>query len=73
MCVVAIVKYIMRMDNSAMDEAYAKFMEMDLYKLLMDSDTRLFMETNEYLCECCKKEREEGREAFYHFINAEGL
>lgn len=44
-------------------------MEMDLYDLLMDRDTRLYLETNMYLIQCCEKECDEGRDALYHFIN----
>ncbi len=45
--------------------------ETELYSLLMDSETRLFLETNEYLCKCCAIELEDGSDALYHFINDE--
>ena len=43
---------------------------MELYKLLLDSETRLFLETNEYLCEACDEEMEKGADALYEFINS---
>lgn len=42
---------------------------MELYELLMDEDTRLFLETNDYLCECCRIECENGIEELYKYIN----
>ena len=33
------------------------------------SETRLFLETNEYLCEACDEELKKGADALYKFIN----
>lgn len=43
---------------------------MELYNLLLDMETRLFLETNEYLCEACDRELDRGVDALYEFINS---
>ena len=70
MCVVALTKYLMKKQNTDYEKAYKKLLSMELYKLLIDSETRLFLETNEYLCEECDRELENGVEVLYEFINS---
>ena len=48
---------------------YQHLMEMDLYELLLDADTRLYLETNEFLIQCCELECDEGKDALYRFIS----
>ncbi|MCM1104721.1 MAG: hypothetical protein NC409_11535 [Clostridium sp.] len=69
MCVVALTKHLMKRQNIGHEAAYKKLLKMELYKLLLDSETRLFLETNEYLCEACNKELDEGKDALYEYIN----
>lgn len=38
-------------------------------KVGSDAETRLFFETNEYLCEACDNELEGGKDALYEYIN----
>ena len=47
-----------------------KLLATEIYELLLDSETRLFLETNEYLCEACDKELEKGADALFEFINS---
>lgn len=70
MCVVALTKYLMKKQNLDYEAAYKKLLGMELYKLLSDTETRLFLETNEYLCEACDRELEEGVDVLYKFINS---
>ena len=70
MCVVALTKHLMKKQNIDYETAYKKLLVMELYKLLSDSETRLFLETNEYLCEACDKELEEGVDVLYEYINS---
>ena len=71
LCVVALTRYIMNKYDLTQDAAYEKLLNTELYLLLMDTDTNLFLETNEYLCRCCEIEFTEGIDALYQFINDE--
>lgn len=70
MCVVALTKYLMKKQNADCEKAYRKLLSMELYNLLLDMETRLFLETNEYLCEACDRELDRGVDALYEFINS---
>lgn len=70
MCVVALTKHLMKKQNIDYETAYKKLLTTELYKLLQDSETRLFLETNEYLCVACDEEIEKGADALYEFINS---
>lgn len=69
LCVVALTKHIMTKQNLDYEAAYKKLLTTELYKLLQDSETRLFIEVNEYLTEACDKELEDGSDALYEYIN----
>jgi hypothetical protein len=71
LCVIALTKYLMERYKQPQDEAYQHLLGLELYQLLMDEETRLFLETNEYLCKCCEIECEQGKDALYTFINQE--
>ena len=49
MCVIALTKHIMKKKQLDYEAAYKVLLTTELYKLLQDSETRLFLETNEYL------------------------
>jgi hypothetical protein len=70
-CVIALTKYLMERYHKSQDAAYQQLIGMELYQLLMDEGTGLFLETNDYLCKCCELECEQGEDALYHFINAD--
>ncbi len=69
MCVVAITRFLMNKLRCNQEAAYRKLLTMELYKLLLDRETALFLETNDYLCQACNIEYEKGIEALYEFIN----
>ena len=73
MCVVALTRYIMKKESVDYENAYKKLLATELYKLLNDSDTRLFLERNDYLCVAYDKEIELGKDAMYDFINEDNL
>ncbi|MGN0243332.1 MAG: hypothetical protein ACI4CT_04630 [Lachnospiraceae bacterium] len=73
MCVVALTKYIMCKYNLDYETSYKKLLTSELYQLLQDAETRLFLETNEYLYEAYDKETELGTDALYEFINDENI
>lgn len=70
MCAVDITKFIMKELNLSCDEAYAKFMQMELFRILMDTESGMYLEQNEFLYKCCKAELELGEEGLYQVINA---
>ncbi len=69
MCVVALTKHLMKRQNIDYESAYKMLLGMEIYKLLSDAETRLFFETNEYLCEACDNELKGGTDALYEYIN----
>lgn len=69
MCVIALTKHIMKKNNLHQEEAYKKLLASELYKVLKDPETRLLMETNDYLCEAYDEEVANGVDAFYTYIN----
>lgn len=69
MCVVDITKHLMSLQNLEFESAYKELLSLELYKLLQDSDTRLYLETNEYLEGACDTEINYGVDALYQYIN----
>lgn len=69
LCVVALTRYLMEIYGIKQEDAYKHLLHMELYGLLMDEGTGLYLESNAYLCECCKIECEKGTDALYDFIN----
>ena len=70
-CVIDLTKYIMAKDGLPADAAYRKLFATELYKLLNDYDTRLFLEDGEYLRQAYDIEMSEGIDAMYAFIRPE--
>ena len=62
LCVVALSKFLMKKYSVSEEEAYQRLMEMELYELLLDADTRLYLEPNEFLIRCCEMECDKGKE-----------
>lgn len=68
LCVVSLTRHIMEKLALGYEEAYKKLLVTELYRLLQDSETRLFLETNEYLNGAYDKEVEGGKDALYQYI-----
>ena len=68
LCVVNITKFIMTKLGLSADEAYAKFMQMEMFDLLMDTDSGMYLEQNEFLSACCEQEIDYGAEELYKFL-----
>ena len=62
----------MEKQNLDHEAAYKKLLLTELYRLLQDPETRLFLEVNEYLIDACDIELEHGKDALYEYINKEG-
>ena len=71
LCVIAMTKHLMRKFDITEDVAYARLINTELYSLLMDPETGLFLETSRYLCEACDIELDHGKVALYDYINRE--
>lgn len=69
MCVVALTRHIMENQALNYEEAYKTLLTTELYKLLQDEETRLFLEPNDFLCKAYDKEVTLGKEALYEYIN----
>lgn len=67
--VVALTRHIMEKEGASPENAYKKLLSTELYKLVCDTGTGMYLETNEYLCEAFDKEEELGEGALYAFIN----
>lgn len=61
----------MEKDSIGYEDAYKKLLSTELYALLNDDETRLFLERNEYLCSAYDKEDDYGKDAMYEFINSD--
>lgn len=70
MCVVALTRHIMEKQNLSYEDAYKYLLTTELYQLLQDEETRLFLETNKFLCRAYDAEVDQGKEALYEYINA---
>lgn len=71
MCAIALTKYLMARLNISYEAAYKKLLITELFKLLQDPETRLFLESNQYLIEACRIELEKGIDSLYEYINSE--
>lgn len=71
MCVIALTRHIMQKENVDYESAYKCLLQTELYDLLKDKDSRLFLETNEYLIKAYDTEVSEGKNALYNLINNE--
>lgn len=69
--VVELTRYLMLRDGTMQDAAYRKLCGMKLFELLSDPETRLYLETDDYLKSACAAELDRGLDAMYEFIKPE--
>ena len=69
MCIVALTRYIMEKQQLTYENAYKTVLTSELFQLLQDKETRLFLEPNSFLCNAYDIELESGKDASYDFIN----
>ena len=62
-------KDIMKKEQLDREHAYYRLLESELYKLLNDAGTGLFLEPDGYLFEAYDIECKEGKEGLYGYIN----
>lgn len=68
-CMIALTKHIMQKYGMDLKAAYIKLMDSNLYDLLMDSDTRMYLEPNDYLVQAYNVETDLGIDKLYSYIN----
>lgn len=69
MCVVALTRHIMKKNDVNYEVAYKVLLAKELYQLLLDTETSLYLETNQYLIEAYNAEADYGKDALYEYIN----
>lgn len=68
-CVIALTKHIMQKYSMDLKAAYTKLMSSRLYELLVDSDSRMYLEPNDYLVQAYNVETDLGIDEFCSYIN----
>lgn len=56
-------------ENLDHEASYRKLLSTELYQLLQDPETRLFLEMNDYLCKAYDEESRYGKDGLYAYIN----
>ena len=69
LCVVALTRHIMEVHQLSYENAYRHLLKTELFSLLQDEETRLYLETNSFLCTAYDKETVGGKDALYAYIN----
>lgn len=64
----AMTKYIINRDGLDEETAYKKLLDMEIYKLMIDQDSGIWKEFENYLCDCCEVEFAHGVAALYNFF-----
>ena len=67
-CAVGLTRHLMAKEELSQDIAYRKLYASETFKLLSNPDTRLCLESNDYLCRCLDIEMSQGIDALYAFI-----
>jgi len=67
-CAIGLTQHIMSRDAVSHDVAYCKLLGSELFKLINDPDTRLYLEPNSELARLYDIERQFGTDALYNAI-----
>jgi len=67
-CAIGLTRHIMSRDAVSHDVAYCKLLGSELFKLIGDPDTRLYLEPNSELVRLYDIERQSGPDALYSAI-----
>lgn len=68
-CAIGLTRHIMMRDSVSHDEAYCRLLGSELFKLVSDPDTRLYLEPNKELSRLYEIERSSGVDALYRAIS----
>ena len=69
--VIELTRCLMARDGTTQDVAYHKLCGLKLFELLSDPESRLYLESDDYLRSACAAELDHGLDALYDFIKPE--
>lgn len=69
LCVINATKYFMEKEGLNHEEAYKKLLSSETYKILMNTDSSLYLESDKYLIEAFNIEFSSGKESLYTYLN----
>lgn len=67
--VINLVKWIMEQENIAEDVAYEKILRLELYRMLTDEETGLYLEPIEYIYDCYEVEVDQGQKELRQYVS----
>ena len=68
-CAIGLTRHVMECDALSHDEAYRRVLASELFKLIGDADTRLYLEPNTELIRLFDIERASGVDALYDAVS----
>lgn len=71
LCTIYLTKYLINKFHITHEEAYKKLLNTETYKLILDDNSNMFLESDLYLKEALDIEYTQGKEAFYNYITQE--
>lgn len=69
LCVINLTKHLMTKDHLTHENAYKNLLASETYKILMNTDSSLYLESDTYILEAFDIETSKGKEDFYSFIS----
>lgn len=71
LCTIYLTKYLINKFHITHEEAYKKLLKTETYKLILDDNSNMFLESDLYLQDALDIEYTQGKEAFYNYITQE--
>lgn len=71
LCTIYLTKYLIKKFHITHEEAYKKLLNTETYKLILDDNSNMFLESDLYLQDALDIEYTQGKEAFYNYITQE--
>jgi len=69
LCVINVTKHLMKKENITHEDAYKKFLSSETYKLLMNTDSGMYLEFDKYIIEALDIELAKGKDSLIEFVN----
>jgi len=69
LCVINATKHLMKKENITHEDAYKKFLSSETYKLLMNTDSGMYLESDKYIIEALNIEFGKGKDSLIEFVN----